>query len=386
MAVNIEEQLSGWLAPAIAVNGYPSEWFEKRIATIRGIVSEANIDRTVALLTVFLGVASSSQEEEISKLVQAGDLSYDRSNSFLNRLIAGSCLLEALNERDQNSDAIALSASVYSYQQRAFDSTASQIEAEFYAASRAYLSNELRAVRPPLNVFVKTAEYGKKSASTANIKKTLETITDGSVDKNTATLKALTEITEHMGKVQSEVIDRVNELIDSANTQLDNQHKQITIAREESNLLWWLFGEFSRDENKPFAELGFPTALLHLGKEAADLTEILPGHIATKGILSKALTLLDQRSEKPMPDSVSLSELVGAGGPVWPECKSSPVLPLCHIHRAMKMKMDGGRSDGWKKSFEQKAPFKSTHKFTLLDTAYQVYQECLLIRAVNGVS
>ena len=60
-------------------------------------------------------------------------------------------------------------------------------------------------------------------------------------------------------------------------------HRQVGIINEESNMLWWLFSEYSRDEDRPWKSFSVPAVAIMAGKELADLTQIIPGPISAIG-------------------------------------------------------------------------------------------------------
>jgi hypothetical protein len=61
------------------------------------------------------------------------------------------------------------------------------------------------------------------------------------------------------------------------------------VLLEESNIVWWVFGEHSRDIEVPFPELPSGFAAIVAAKELADLTLMLPGPKAAPAYLDKQL-------------------------------------------------------------------------------------------------
>jgi hypothetical protein len=61
------------------------------------------------------------------------------------------------------------------------------------------------------------------------------------------------------------------------------------VLLEESNIVWWVFGQHSRDTEQRFADLPSGFAAILAGKELADLTRIVPGPKAAPAYLDKQL-------------------------------------------------------------------------------------------------
>ena len=54
------------------------------------------------------------------------------------------------------------------------------------------------------------------------------------------------------------------------------------LRQEESDILWWLFGEYSRDLEQHISELSLSASCIIVGKELADLILVFPGPIPAK--------------------------------------------------------------------------------------------------------
>ncbi len=60
--------------------------------------------------------------------------------------------------------------------------------------------------------------------------------------------------------------------------------KRQELFREESDILWWIFGGQSRDLRVPFSTLKHPSTCLIAGKELADLVRIPPRPLRHRGV------------------------------------------------------------------------------------------------------
>lgn len=387
MRVNIDEKLAGWLTPAVGAGTYPSEWYKHRLDNIRSIVNQPPMERTLSLLHYYFGSATDTQKEEVDKLIQGEDLAFPRGQHHLNRLLTGACLIELLNSRSHSADAIALGASTFSLQGMLSKIEDDSLAAEFYVVADAYLQEEMQLVRPKKDEFESVADYNKKVVSSSAIKKTIETImAPETTNKHQAVTEVLTEMLDYMAKVQSEVAERVSAVISAYNGDLTDIETQLSILREESNLLWWLFGEQSRSPGILVRSLTTPAVATLFGKEAADLTQILPGHAAVKGILAKAIALHTASRNAEKVKDAEFGEYVDFAVPDAATSLNTPELPkvdkFCHFHRALKAKRDISGGD-WKKNFEAMSLFRTDLQLTPINAAHQMYQESLLMRTVK---
>lgn len=63
----------------------------------------------------------------------------------------------------------------------------------------------------------------------------------------------------------------------------------LAVTAEESNILWWLFGDTSRDSGKAFSSQSVDNLAFVAGKELSDLTRVAPGAVSVPAILARVL-------------------------------------------------------------------------------------------------
>jgi hypothetical protein len=170
-------------------------------------------------------------------------------------------------------------------------------------------------------------------------------------------------------------------LAKSTNEALGRAAYALKALREESDILWWVFGRTSRDANKPFSERKVPEACLLMGKELADITLIIPGPIAVPAILERLLA--DSFPE--LPHTVAVDSAIDAAGPEWRAKVAGEMHQqasgLGILHGALHASI---QDSGWKKSFQPPDGFNiKKQKFTPLQIALQMYNERLLHRALG---
>lgn len=162
--------------------------------------------------------------------------------------------------------------------------------------------------------------------------------------------------------------------------------KEVEALREETNILWWLFGERSRDLDIPIKEVKFPAICLIAAKEMADLTAILPGPVAARAVLGKALGTAGKA-----PAAVKLQDAVNASSREWRErwmgsAAVGPIADLAPVLRAVGRSLEVENAGAWVPVYNKGAVVKADVSLPPLDLACQLYDESLLLRAqANGV-
>jgi hypothetical protein len=174
---------------------------------------------------------------------------------------------------------------------------------------------------------------------------------------------------------------------DGLATEVQQLRRQLGIVTEESNILWWLFSEFSRDEEKRWTEFSVPAATLMAGKELADLTVVLPGPIAAFAFLDRVI-----KCAKPKPPaSVLIADAINAVSIEWRRRYSSHNCPpelevLLPIGHAVKVSLTAPENGEWLPAFTQTTGIPSDAKVSPHVLAHQVYVESLLCRSWKGLS
>lgn len=158
------------------------------------------------------------------------------------------------------------------------------------------------------------------------------------------------------------------------------------LYREESNILWWAYSEWSRDFDTPFKDLPAQSAPFVLGKELADLTLALPGPTSTKGFLWKALHSVSSDTTK----KLALSVAVNLTSHEWKhkvitQYVAGGLARFLPVLAALKESDRASNSDGWLTTFQKEAGLASEPTIEPLRLALQMYHECLLVRANNAL-
>lgn len=147
--------------------------------------------------------------------------------------------------------------------------------------------------------------------------------------------------------------------------------------REESQILWWLFGEHSRSLNKPFGAFRPAQAALVGGIELGELsTASVLGPVAAPAVLDRVLRGA-KKDSKAQP--ITLRTAVDGLGTDLPKLKSEPPERpgICPVLTALrKAKEIGGGV--WGNAFHTATGLDAGMEFEAIELAQQVYYEHLL--------
>lgn len=146
----------------------------------------------------------------------------------------------------------------------------------------------------------------------------------------------------------------------------------LAVTAEETNILWWIFGGRSRDTNEAFGDIADEVIPFVAAKELADLTTLLPGHVAIGAFADRVC----QFGRTTPPQMVTVTTAIKK----LPESFTSEVSkrwsghscpPFCRLTREIT-----GQPSGWAKQ----------HKLRTADLAQLFYRECLVPRAWRKAS
>jgi hypothetical protein len=199
-------------------------------------------------------------------------------------------------------------------------------------------------------------------------------------EESKKTLLTLKEtITENSGEDEAIVLNDADHLamIES----LDILIHQNLRLKEETNVLWWLFGGFSKLQNEYFQIAGVPSMILAAPKELADFGGEQKRFLAAKHFLARVLNLAND--SKPFKNEYSISDITGA---VEPNLVKNILLGLptpSELTPCMYALFSSSQFEDatvWKAAFQKKIKNASVDKkFGAIKFAYQLYNEILFL-------
>jgi hypothetical protein len=188
-----------------------------------------------------------------------------------------------------------------------------------------------------------------------------------------ASKRAVMPATEAEGKV--EVDARIRKL-----------ERELTIVGEETNMLWWLVSECSRDRNQSWKKIGLPATAIIAGKELADLTRLVPGPVAAPAFLDRVVRL--SHSTAPS-KTINIKEAIDATPRDWRErlvFRPGPrVEELAAVSYAIKLSLTVSEGNDWSAAFEKGTALDSHSKMLPSALAYQLFLERLLVRVSGDI-
>jgi hypothetical protein len=163
---------------------------------------------------------------------------------------------------------------------------------------------------------------------------------------------------------------------------LRRMQRQIDLVREESNMLWWLFAEHSRDEQKRWSKIPFPAVPLMAAKELSDLTYVIPGPVATRAFLDRVI----QGAKSKPPTSLSITDAINNLSVEWRGGYTNEGCPveiesLLPITLGMKLSLTAPDNDEWFPALTRGTQLSSTSKIAPDALAHQTFLEAMLCRA-----
>jgi hypothetical protein len=164
--------------------------------------------------------------------------------------------------------------------------------------------------------------------------------------------------------------------------ELERLQRELAVVSEESNMLWWLFSEYSHDLKQPWAKSTVPAAALVAGKELAELTRVLPGPIAAAAFLDRIIRFA---KAKP-PSTILVVEAINDVTIEWRRTYAernclAELEDLVPISHGVKISLTAPEDDAWFIAFKTGTGISSDSKLAPHFLAYQMFLEGLLCRS-----
>ncbi len=349
-----------------------ADTLEKRWQALEGFCKKLKLPNALELVRIFYDrpTVAADFSDRYSAAFQANDQTFStRDNIVELRVLSGATIANIVETtRTSTTDAVALAVLC------GFCRGLRQniLNGEIVESARNYLLNESVRVREVSRGF-------EIKAPDIDLDDLLNTLTTASTGSNLATIK------EHLPPPFEKLGEGIAALTSSVNKMAGQIERAINVRREESDILWWVFGEHSRDLKTRISALPLPFAALVSGKELADLIRIIPGPLSSEAFLDKLLSFADDGGS----NSTSIKDAVNGASPDWSKklaegCPTSGVEDLCAIHLAIQKSAEVG--SGWLASFDKSTGLKSRAAISHVDVAMQMCDERMLMRAVRAAN
>jgi hypothetical protein len=173
---------------------------------------------------------------------------------------------------------------------------------------------------------------------------------------------------------------------------LDKKEKQNKITKkvywEDSQILWWMTGEWSNDLDKSFKEIKKEYASIIVGKELADKIEILPGPYSAKAVIYKVINLCNKKTST---KKTNLKDMIDNLDLTWRTMclekynidKMESVVPILF---AISKSLTVDEGEEWNPQFKKSVGYSAEEMIKPIeDVAFQVYLECLTVKCYNNI-
>lgn len=155
--------------------------------------------------------------------------------------------------------------------------------------------------------------------------------------------------------------------------------RDLDVIGEESNVLWWVFGETSRDTNKRWSECSVPQTALMAGKELADLTRIPPGPAAAAALLDRVVKYAKPKPPAQITVNDAIADVVLDWRQIFAKDRCPAVLAnLRPVSQGIKMSVELAQDDAWVAALASSTKIQRGGKIAPRLLAYQVFVECVL--------
>jgi hypothetical protein len=161
---------------------------------------------------------------------------------------------------------------------------------------------------------------------------------------------------------------------------------EFPIVSEESNMLWWMISETSRDVGERWSEMPLGMVCTLTGKELADLTQIIPGPIAARAFLDRAI----RSGRNEVAASISIADAVNNTIKTWRDSNFSKPLPaglegILPLTHAVVLSVQASDEEAWRPMFKAATGIAATAKSNPDAVAYQFYLEQLAVRSFTEI-
>ncbi len=233
-----------------------------------------------------------------------------------------------------------------------------------YALNNLRFFNPLKKISIPL--FESATKYKERNSERADI--------DAVVD-----LSALQDLQEKLAETET-VWDKndIDPVIDIITYTADS----LSLLQEESNILWWIFGEYSGTSGKGFKETGAANISLTAAKDLSQLTKFTFDFPSARSILSRVINIagsakhtLKESTIEEIITAIDKDYIVALVKPV--ENKISDITPILLI---LQKSLNYASTDSWGDPVQQQIKLETSKKISLIDFCYQLYNELLLMK------
>lgn len=327
-------------------------------------VLRQNDDSVLETVRIFQGLPSKVSRDPFLAVFRKHDAAFPQRNDFELQVLAGAALVECV---------------------QSVGATGEGLHAAILAGA-ALETSSLRGTEPRLDELSREVAYGLQAIAVEQRER--KPFDPGAIGgKAEATAEAMKKVlnADDWSVLRTAVMPVFQALLDAvraAARELDSAAHNLRRGDEETDILWWMEGGYSRDTNQPWSALKDGAPII-AGTELADLTDVALGPRSAAALLERVLST-SKSEEKKSP----LDEYVNALPDEWTrehgakaEDRALDLTPLTFaiVHR--------GKSDksSWQQYFDSASGVKASTRLTAARVACQAYVEAILLRTLARV-
>ena len=158
-----------------------------------------------------------------------------------------------------------------------------------------------------------------------------------------------------------------------------------TIQQEQSEVAWWILGEYSRDLDLHLSAIPIEAGCLLVAKELADLTTLIPGPASHKAILDRMLRNTKQKASVKVRVEDAINAVERPLRQAWTHgIDDDRIDDLVPLHFGLLRSLETDRAEDWIPAFRKGAGVPERKAgWPAVELAEQFYSERLLIRSVR---
>ncbi len=167
---------------------------------------------------------------------------------------------------------------------------------------------------------------------------------------------------------------------------VDRLASRLRLREEELNILWWLFGESSRDIGKPFAAISPGVAAVVASSELADLTVFPPGPRSFQAVLDRVLRLTAEGGPRAKTKIVTI---VHELDPSWRKRAAARLKSLggasalCPVHLMIAKATEAATPGDWPALVRASCAVAPDLEIDASALAAQVYEERMFVHSLE---
>lgn len=349
----MKEKFRDWY---LAVNIAPQDGqIQKRISAIESFCKNINKSRALNLVKLYYGFdTEASFKTEFINCIVAGDEAFPAKNEEELKVLAGAALVH-LAETSRAVDSV---VELFSMAVNEFRSPS--VTSEIYDIILENYYNDSLSLR--------SFNESSEKLEPLQIKELAAHIKENALD--TVGLEILIKVLTGLQKWQKGLTSR-----------LEHNEEQMSIYREDSQILWWLMGEHCHTLDASLKGLDKIRTCLVLGKEASGFISNYPGPNAIKATLNKMIGCCKGKSEHFTIDQVVVELPEEWKGNLISTVSGFPFIDLLPLTSAIVRSKNTASTNEWYPRFKREI-LSDTHdpKRTPQEFAWQMYLESLALK------